>query len=122
MINIVNADEPKIFSVKIKRELNTLSQAELKKSLAIKDFNNVSDNSWNRIRIDLNLKDNIPSLNQIIKHLKSFKTMINIKTNEYGVYIYIKKKLEIVLKQLFESDKLENVNNNTITKKNLIVV
>ncbi len=90
MINIVNADEPKIFSVKIKRELNTLSQAELKKSLAIKDFNNVSDNSWNRIRIDLNLKDNIPSLNQIIKHRKSFKTMINIKTNEYGVYISIK--------------------------------
>jgi hypothetical protein len=94
-----------------------LSQAELKKSLATKDFNNISDNSWNRMRIDLNLKEKIPSLNRIIKHRKSFKTMIKIKTNEYGVYISIKKKLELVLKQLFESDKLENVHNNTITIK-----
>ncbi len=94
-----------------------MSQAELKKSLAIKDFNNISDNSWNRIRIDLNLKDKLPSLNRIIKHRKSFKTMLNIKTNEFGVYISIKKKLELVLKQLFEADKLENVNNNTITIK-----
>ena len=68
-----------------------MSQAELKKSLATKDFNNISDNSWNRMRIDLNLKEKIPSLNRIIKHRKSFKTMINIKTNEYGVYISIKK-------------------------------
>ncbi len=54
------------------------------------------------MRIDLNLKEKIPSLNRIIKHRKSFKTMIKIKKNEYGVYISIKKKLELVLKQLFE--------------------
>jgi len=43
--------------------------------------------------------------------------MTKIKKNEYDVYISIKKKLELVLKQLFESDKLENVHNNTITIK-----
>ena len=117
MINVVNADEPKSYSVKISREATIVSKADLNKSLAIKDFNNISDNSWNRMRIDLNLKDNIHSLNRIIKHRKSYSNKIIIKTNEYGVYISVKKKLELVLKQLFESDKLGNVNNNIITIK-----
>ncbi len=67
------------------------------------------------MRLDLNLKDNIPSLNQIINHRKSIG--ISIKSNKYGVYISIKSKIELVLKQLYESDKLRNVSNNVITIK-----
>ncbi len=89
----------------------------MKRSLAIKDLNNISDKSWNRMRIDLNLKNNIPPLNQMINHRKSLKTGMSIKINKYGVYISIKKKIELVLKQLFDSGKLRTVSNNIITIK-----
>ena len=87
-----------MYTIYIKRKLNILSKADLKRSLAIKDLNNISDKSWNRMRIDLNLKNNIPPLNQMINHRKSLKTGMSIKINKYGVYISIKKKDRVKLK------------------------
>jgi hypothetical protein len=90
---------------------------DVSKPLAIKDFNNISDRAYNRMRIDLNLQDSLPQLNNIMKYRANLKSHLEVHENEFGVYISVKKKLECIIKNMHLNRKLETISNNTITIK-----
>jgi len=116
-INIVASESAEDYKINIKQEIQTSDLHDVSKSLAIKDLNNISDRAYYRMRIDLNLKDSLPQLNNILKYRNNLKTNLEVFENELGVYISVKKKLEHIIKDLHLKKKLENITNNTITIK-----
>ncbi len=90
---------------------------DLSKSLAIKDLNNISDRAFNRMRIDLDLKEKLPTLNKIRKHRNELKSYQRVFENESGVYISIKQKLQYIINKMHINKKLENISSDTITIK-----
>ncbi len=90
---------------------------DVSKTLATKDLNNISDRAFNRMRIDLDLKEKLPSLNKIRKLRNELKSYQNVYENEFGVYISVKQKLEYIIKDMHINKKLESISDNTITIK-----
>ena len=86
----------------------------IKKALKVKDENSLSDRTYNSLRISLDLKSHLPSIDEIRAFRKVINKNLTIYQNKYGVFINIKQKILELMKQ----NKIE-IDENFINKNSL---
>jgi hypothetical protein len=76
--------------------------------------NNLSDEGYNRLKVDLRLQ--LPSLENIKKLRKNLNSKFLVSNNKFGFYNNLKQKLKIILNENTVND-LKNIENKTIIIK-----
>jgi hypothetical protein len=82
-------------------------QVSTVKCLQEKDVTNISDNSWNRLRKNLNLQSSLPSIYRVKKKRQELNKLTTIFENENGSFVSVKDKINFLCNKNKERLSLE---------------
>ena len=103
---------PEDFRMKIIEELPPKN--DILNALYVADTCYLSQRTYNKIRTNLNLKDELPSLYKMINLKKSINNLFDLRLNRNGAFLkYPLQKVEFVLKKI--------LNNLTALSENLVI-